>query len=173
MIPNWSDCSTATATPLLAKHTNYSQKKIENPQTVRDTIGDCDGYTRVVNSTTKHLVNKLEMETQACCGSKSGSRNRDVGDAIDSELRAAGFFCFFFCLLLSAGIRLIWLIYWPLTMSDCVKCGGPRLTSDSKHTGVGSVTAVRAWTPCRYLGPVGPARPAASTPSLCFHGRSV
>lgn len=62
---------------------------------------------------------------------------------------------FSFCPLLSAGIRLIWLIYWPLTMSDSVKCGGPRLTSDSKHTGVGSVTVVSAGTPCRYLGPVG------------------
>lgn len=118
------------------------------------------------------------MSRQACCSSP-----RTVNLAIatvtletlmtQSYDNALPFFLSSLFLLLSAGIRLIWLIYWPLTMSDCVKCGGPRMTSDSKHTGVGSVTVVSAGTPCRHLGPVGPSRPAASTPSLCFHGRSV
>lgn len=124
---------------------------------------------------TPHVRNVKAGVLQQPTHSKSGDRNRDARDANDSELRqrAAFFFLSSLFLLLSAGRRLIWLIYWPLTMSDCVKCGGPRMTSDSKHTGVGSVAVVSAGTPCRYLGPVGPSCPAASTPSLCFHGRSV
>lgn len=125
---------------------------------------------------TPHVRNVKAGVLQQPTHSKSGDRNRDARDANDSGVsydNALPFFLSSLFLLLSAGIRLIWLIYWPLTMSDCVKCGGPRMTSDSKHTGVGSVTVVSAGTPCRYLGPVEPSRPAASTPSLCFHGRSV
>ena len=50
-------------------------------------------------------------------------------------------------------------------MSAFVNFGWLRLTSDSKHTRVETITMAMVWTPCQYQGPVGPSCPALSTPS--------